>query len=79
VPWDKVLAALAALFKALEPYMPGLVAFLAGRQWQKDSQAAKDLKRVENANRAAAGIDALPDADVMRELKKRGMYHVSGK
>ncbi|RVD58849.1 hypothetical protein EN866_19585 [Mesorhizobium sp. M2D.F.Ca.ET.223.01.1.1] len=72
-------AALATILKALEPYLPQLVSFLAGSEWQKDHQAAKDLKSVENANRAAAGVDALPDDDVVQQLKKRGMYRLPGK
>ena len=79
MPWDKVLAALAALLKALEPYVPGLAAFWAGQQWQKDRQAAKDLKRVEDATQAAADVELLPTADVVRQLRQRRLYRVSDK
>ncbi|MBZ9975466.1 hypothetical protein [Mesorhizobium sp. BR-1-1-10] len=74
--WEKLIG---ALLKALEPYLPGLAAFLAGREWQQSQQALKDLKRVEDATRAAAIVDHLSDDNVVQQLKKRGLYRVSGK
>ncbi|TPL98331.1 hypothetical protein [Mesorhizobium sp. B2-3-10] len=72
-------AAAAALLKALEPYFPALAAFVAGWKSEAAHQDAKELKRVEEATRAAAITDHLSDDDVVRQLKKRGMYRVSGK
>lgn len=67
------------LLKALIPVLEKLGIYLAGREAQKGNDAQKSLERVAASNRAAAGVDKLTDADVVSELKRRGLYRVSGK
>ncbi|MBZ9674564.1 hypothetical protein [Mesorhizobium sp. ES1-1] len=54
-------------------------AFFLGMSRQQVAQLEADLAAVDRANKAASGVELLPDADVVRELKKRGLYRVSGK
>ncbi|WP_425107228.1 hypothetical protein [Ancylobacter sp.] len=73
----ELLAALGALWAAIKDYIPQLVAFLVGREWEKGKQAREALSDVEKAARAAARVELLAHNDVMRELKERGLIRVS--
>jgi len=74
---ERVLAAFAAIWAELKQYLPQLLAFIAGREWEKGKQARKDLSNVERASRAAARVELVPDSDVMRQLKERGLVRMS--
>lgn len=65
-------AFLAALLRALEPYLPKLAVFVAGWEAEKGQQDAKELERVEAANRAAAGNRDVPFDERVQRLKQRG-------
>lgn len=70
--WESFCAVLAALLKALEPYVSALAAYLAGRQAQKGAEAKDALNDIAKGVDAANAIDSLSDADVLRELQRDG-------
>lgn len=73
----RFLAALAAIWAELKEYLPQLMAFIAGREWEKGNQARKDLTNAEKAARAAARVELVPDNDILRELRERGLVRMS--
>ncbi|GEM_PF-3271128 len=71
-------AALLELLKAIWPSIVGAVKLLAaakvGQSVASGEAAARELEKVHDAARASARVDLLSDDDVVRELKKRGLY-----
>lgn len=74
---ERLLAVLASVWAAIKPFIPQLVAFLAGREWEKGQQAKETVEDVQHAARAASRVELMSASDVLRELEKRGRLRVS--
>lgn len=74
--WDKLLAALAALLKAMDPYVPVIAAYIAGKRAEKAKANAAELDALKHVGEGASDVRGMSDDDVVQYLKQRGMYHV---
>lgn len=68
-----------ALLDIIKALWSVLSAFFVGMSRQQVAQMEADLAAVDRANRAAAGVELLSADDVVRDLKKRRLYRLSGK
>jgi len=69
--WERVVAAIVALMKALQPYVPTVLAYFAGKESERNGQAKKALREVRKANEAASRVSGMSRVDVLRQLKKQ--------
>lgn len=72
--WGKLIAALVA---ALASLLDKLALFSAGRMSKNLEIIRNDLEKLEDAARAAGRVELMSGDDVVRELRKRGMYRLS--
>ena len=68
--FDFLKSAWPSIVGAIRLVMVGKVA----QELQSGAAAKRELQRLENASHAASRVDLLSDNDVVRELKKRGLY-----
>jgi hypothetical protein len=71
--WGKFIAALAAALAAL---FDKLALFSAGRMSKNLEIIGNDLEKLEDAARAAGRVELMSDADVVSELRRRGLYRL---
>jgi hypothetical protein len=71
--WDKLVAALAALIKALEPYMPAIAAYFAGKGSERHAQAENAVKAVGKAAEAGSRSGRMSRDEQLRWLWERDL------
>lgn len=70
--WEKLTAALTALFSALMPYLEKLALLYAGSKWQQADTASQTLTYVQKANEAVAAHAADSTADRLQRARADG-------
>jgi hypothetical protein len=73
--WNQALDFLKTIWPSLVGAFKLMVAAKVAQEVQRGRDAANELERVDQAMRAGDRVDLLSDDDVVRELKKRGLYH----
>lgn len=70
--WQNLVAIFAAFFKALEPYAPALIAFLAGLKWQRANDDRATVDAIERANAESANHRNDAFDERVQRLERRG-------
>lgn len=67
-----IVAGLKAVWPQLVNWLYALLGALAQKKYTEGNEAKDTLEALDRANRASRAVDNMSDADVMRELQRRG-------
>lgn len=72
--WPAFLDFLKAIWPSLVGAVKLLLAGMVARKITQGNAAENELDRLSEAAKARTDVELLSDADVVREVKKRGLY-----